>query len=137
MESEIGTLKVEFLAEGSPDCPLVRLYGVDATGFARLHGLAQALSGSSSLRYDLATDACFDLVNTDTFVLSNESGGGAQATAGGFEWSLERYDWQTVAMLLEPLIDLDAGGFQWLDQLSGLPADGLPVLASRSPDGRW
>ena len=138
MQRQAETLKVEFLADGSPDCPLVRFYGVDPGGFVRLRGLAQTLSESSRLRYDLAADDSFDLVDMNHFILSNEAGAGAQATGNGFEWSLEHYDWETVAMLLEPLIDSGSSqfGFQWLDQSSGHAA-GLPVLASRSPDGRW
>lgn len=129
-------LKVEYLADGSPDCPLLRFYGIESEGFAHLHKLAEALSGDAELRVDLAHDPAFDLINMERFILSNEAISGAQATTEGFEWSLERYDWETVALLLEPLIDSELPGFQWLDELS-VHSVGLPVLASRSPDGSW
>jgi len=133
---QVGALKVEYLADGSPDCPLVRFYGIESEGFAHLHKLAEALSGEAELRVDLAQDPAFELINMERFILSNEASSGAQATTEGFEWRLERYDWETVALLLEPLIDSDLPGFQWLDELS-VQSVGLPVLASRSPDGVW
>ena len=136
MRRQAGALKVEFLGEGSPDGPLVRFYGIESEAFAHLHKLAEALCGEAELRVDLARDPAFELINMAHFILSNEASSGAQATTEGFEWSLARYDWETVALFLEPLIDSDLPGFQWLDELS-VQSVGLPVLASRSPDGGW
>ncbi len=40
-------MKLEYLAEGSPDCPLVRLYEFDATGAKRLREAFRSLADGS------------------------------------------------------------------------------------------
>ena len=129
-------LKVEYLADGSPDCPLIRFHDVEAAGFEQLQQLARELSGKAPLRLDLADDPAFELMNMPHFVLSNEGSAGAQSSGEAFEWRLDPYDWETVALLLDPVIESGEKGFQWLDQLS-THSVGLPVVASRSADGQW
>ena len=46
-------MKLEFLSEGSHDCPLIRLYDFDATGAARLREAFRSLADGSSRAIDL------------------------------------------------------------------------------------
>jgi len=49
-------LNIEFLEDGSDDCPLIRIYGTDPTGFSSFHGVAQQLAhtqGSSFMFHAL------------------------------------------------------------------------------------
>ena len=40
-------MKLEYLAEGSPDCPLIRLFEFDATGASRLREAFRSLADGS------------------------------------------------------------------------------------------
>lgn len=116
-------MKVEYLREGSPDCPLIRIYGTEARDFIDLHRQLMELAFGTR-----------EVVNLDT-VLRLMVGGADHAPRSvghGFEWSRTRQSWEDLAALVEPLTRLHASGYQWL-----FGSQELRILVSRSGDGQW
>ncbi len=132
-------MKIEYLADAAPECPLIRLYGVDEAGFSRLLELATALSEGGTATFDLADDAAFTSVNVRALMLGYGDGGIRETAKGEFAWLLPARDWETVARLLRPLAEASAEEvcWQWLDEGLAAPPANIAVLASHSRDGRW
>jgi hypothetical protein len=115
-----SVLRLEFFAGGSPDCPLLLLYG-------RAPETVAALAGH------LGSET-FDGVDLDTF-LGVEPVGGCRVVAKvtrrdlgirqigptSFAWELSRSGWAQVAGLMEPFAAAPAhDAFQWLWKDSGV-----------------
>jgi hypothetical protein len=125
-------MKLEFLASGSPDCPLIRLFAFDSEEALRLRTLISSLSTGSSQNVALHEQSGFEQVNAcRLFLRAGQSDEGLRMVAPGvFECVLSKDAWDTMAELVEPLCEPTAQGFQCL---SGLP--GINLLLSR--DGSW
>ena len=127
-------MKIEFLPDGSPDCPLLRLFDFD-TAEARLlrHALLRLAEGAQnalSLHELLPLEpvgAC-----TLTFqVTEKDHGITGSGQNGVFFCGLRRSSWQSVAERVTPFcIAIEPGTYQWLDE-----SVGIPWLLS--PDGCW
>ena len=127
-------MKIEFLAGGSPDCPLVRIYDFNSLAARRLHTAVCALSSGTAQSiafHELPeiemVDGCritAQLSDTDWGVLPNAK------ESNSFVWMLKASTWDDIAGLIEPFRRSETNGFQWLDQTSN-----ISVLLS--PRGTW
>lgn len=132
-------MKVELVAEGSPDCPLVRFYSSDPAEFRRLRHIASSLAEDDDRWEELAAAVGFILLDLRSVCLTNTRDVGMIGERGGsLEWALSRDAWEAVAELIDPLCSPDAlGSFQWLDEAGRGFSSGLAVVASVSAEGGW
>jgi hypothetical protein len=127
-------MKLEFLASGSPDCPLIRLYDFDVAAAERLRELFRRLSDASllcaSLHEQLGVEA-IDGCRLDLRLGSRDCGI-VQTTPSSFECILTAEGWSQVVDLLEPFCGSvgKPRRYQWLNE------DG-EVSLLLSPLGSW
>jgi len=121
-------MKLEFLASGSPDCPLIRLFAFNGEEVSRLKILLRSMSSGSANNEQPG----FEQVNACLLYLrAGQSDQGLRTVAPGvFECVLTEYAWDTMAELVGPLCEPDAQGYQWLNESAGIRL--LP-----SHDGKW
>jgi hypothetical protein len=127
-------MKLEFLASGSPDCPLIRLYDFDMAAAVRLREVFRRLSDASlpsaPLHEQLGIEA-IDGCRLD-LRLGGRDRGIVQTTPSSFECILTAEGWSKVVDLMEPFCDSvgKPRHYQWLNE------DG-EVSLLLSPLGSW
>jgi hypothetical protein len=137
------SMKIEYLEKGSPDCPLIRLFGTDSSEFRALHEAFLRLASGAVKTCELQKIAGLRAVSDCTHILeaSARNEGVSQSIANEFRWKLTREMWRIAAGLTEPFVsDPQADAFQWLggpEARHGLDVGGIAVLTSHSADGRW
>jgi hypothetical protein len=138
-------MKVEYLPDGSPDCPLIRLFDASIAEFTTLHDDVDELAKGLSTITPLHKRDHIQLINLTglTIVASRERGGVQERKPGEFYWHFSQERWSTVAGLIKPFTAPPTSQFsthQWLcgkEALLGLNASQISVLISRSPLGQW
>jgi hypothetical protein len=125
-------MKLEFLADGSPDCPLIRLFDFSNEEAARLKSLFESLSDGSANDVALHEQSGFEQVNPCRLYLrvGKADRGIRLVSPGLFECVLTANTWDNMAWLVEPFCEPRTSGFQWLNNTMG-----INLLLSR--DGRW
>ena len=128
-------MKLEYLSDGSPECPLVRIYDFDsvAAEFLRRHivGLTEgsltvvAVHEFSTVQPIGGCQLLFKINDVDRGVIQ-------LGTTTEFECLLTRTSWRQVAGLMEPFCTPvgHPGSHQWLDETSD-------ISLLFSPDGQW
>lgn len=126
-------MKIQYMAEGSDDCPLVRLFDFDEQEISLLHErLCELGEGSGE---ELELDA-FPWVKTDgqlrlVFAVTERDVGINHDAAQAFVCRLTKQTWEDVAGLTEPFLrDVTPGRHQWLDRTGD-------ISLLLSPDGSW
>jgi hypothetical protein len=126
-------MKLQYLPDGSPDSPLIRLYDFQPAEAARLKELFDSLANGSRTSAPLheqigieSVDAChLDLR------LGAQDVGIVQKGALTFECALTAEGWSEVASFVEPFCEAaEAQTYQWLNQ------DGK-ISFLLSPSGKW
>ncbi len=126
-------MKLQFLPDGSPDCPLIRLYDFEAADVLRLKGLFDSLAAGS--RTEISLHEQQDIEPVDGCQLNLRVGNGdtgiVQKGPFTFECDLTPARWADVASLTEPFGEAaEASTYQWLNN------DGqISILLS--PNGMW
>jgi hypothetical protein len=99
-------VKLEFLPDGSPDCPLVRLYEFDQSEARQLRQLVKSLA--SGLRQDVALQNEVWVEPVKGCCLSLRQGTRDQGIGHSgtlqFECVLSPHGWSNVEGLLEPVL---------------------------------
>ena len=124
-------MKLEYLPDGSPDCPLIRLYEFDQSEVRRLKHLVESLVNGDLQIVELQNKVWIEPVGGCRLNLrrGNRDQGIRQARTLDFECVLSPDGWSNVEGLLEPFCE-ETSGFQWLTH------DGrIALLISRS--GEW
>jgi hypothetical protein len=125
-------MKLEYLPDGSDDCPLIRLYDFTPTEVEHLRSAIDGLASGATqsvavheLRGVIPIDGC-------RLTLERQKWDGAIVQRGPnhFECGFTADTWDNIAGLVEPFAS-DATGWQWL---AGAPGE-ASILLSR--DGRW
>lgn len=129
-------MKLEYLAEGSPDCPLIRLYEFDTTGAKRLREAFRSLADGSRQDIPLHEEWWVESIagcHLDLRVGERDLGV-VERLPSKFDCVSTAEGWREMADLTEPFCapQSDAAGdsFQWLNE------DGEASLLL-SPSGRW
>jgi hypothetical protein len=126
-------MKLEFLSDGSQDCPLIRLYGFTVLEVAHLQRLVGHMATGSLEQFAVHELPFVEPIEDCKleFVVTRWD----QAVSGDID--LHRFScgftagtWDNVASLMEPFVE-EATGFQWL---AGLPGE-IQLLLSQS--GKW
>ena len=127
-------MKIAFLPDGSPDCPLVRLYDFDASEACCLQSAVQRLASGTITELSLAETLSVEAIDGCTLTMQGwDADQGIVLSGSGmsFVCRLSRFSWQVVAELISPFCMNSAPGrFQWLDETS-------PISWLLSPDGAW
>lgn len=125
-------MKIEFLAVGSPDCPLIRLYEFSPAEVGSLRELIKFLSSGSRESISLSEQPWIDSVEDCHLTLRLGDGGQGVRQSGPstFECVLSVDEWFNVEGLLDPFCESELNGFQWLSR------NGKTSLLL-SHDGRW
>lgn len=137
-------MQIEFLETGSPDCPLIRLYGVERKYFTALHDEILRLAADSEGRCPVHEIPGFQAHSDCRLTLISSSKNEDVRRLGpglDFAWRLSPANWSVVGGLLEPFCtDFSEGRYQWLaggQARHGLDRPGISVLLSCSSDGHW
>jgi hypothetical protein len=124
-------MKVDYIAAGSRDCPLVRISETTAEECRKLTAVLHALSMG-----EVREGAIHELSEHPGAVearLVVKTGrrdiGIVQVGPNAFECTLKGTTWDNVAGLVEPFCGGNSG-FQWLDDSSG-------IRLLMSPTGEW
>jgi len=124
-------MKIEYIHEGSSDCPLIRIYAFKNDEIDNLYSI---ISGLAEGKYNSATLHDLPFMNSIencrlTFYVNEDDKGIALSQDNNFECRLTRDSWFRVMDLVAPFKN-DINGFQWLDEEG-------PVSLLLSKDGRW
>lgn len=97
-------MKLEYLSEGSPDCPLIRIFGASRTEFSRLRSAVLLLNRGELISKGVHELEGFHLLNFGqlTMTASDKASGVKRARVDSFNWLNSRSQWALVAGLLEP-----------------------------------
>jgi hypothetical protein len=128
-------MKIEYLADGSPDCPLVRLFEFTPTELQRLYSEIMSLASETT-----RSVAVHELPGVESIggcrltFLTDRRDKGMVRVAGPaeFECRVTPTSWDNVAGLVEPFLEPSFGHYQWLDH--GFGGDTGLLL---SPSGDW
>lgn len=118
-------MKIEFLAGGSPDCLLVRLYEFDTQQIHRLYALlldlAAGRANNVSLQEALPAEA---IAGCDLVLQAADKDQGIvwDTLTSVFFCRLACSSWQSVAERVSPFQrESSAENYQWLDETSSIP----------------
>jgi hypothetical protein len=126
-------MKLEFVSEGSPDCPLIRLFDFCPAEAARLlAAITHLVSGAAEqvALHELAGVEAVSGCRLTLCVRPWDQAVVAKGTPADFECGFTRGTWDNVAGLVEPFAHGE-DGFQWL---AGVPGEASLLL---SPSGQW
>ena len=125
-------MKLEYVPDGSPDCPLIRLYEFDQSEARQLRRLVKSLVTGDRQDVALQNEVWVEQVGSCCLNLrpGNRDQGVHQVQGLKFECVLSPNGWSNVEGLLEPFCESNTAGFQWLTR------DGrVALLISQS--GQW
>jgi hypothetical protein len=126
-------MKLEFLADGSSDCPLIRPYGFDQSSVCRLRDLIKSLGASTRTSVPLHMQPWIEPVDGCELdlCLGERDRGIIEVQPSRFNLVLSDEGWADIAGLLEPFCGSDIpDAYQWLDR-----RDKISLLLSSS--GAW
>ena len=112
-------MKLEFLAAGSPDCPLIRLYAFDQPGVCRLRDLVNSVAAGTVTSLSLHKQSWIEPVDRCELelCLGKCDRGIIQVGPSRFECVLSDKGWADIAGLLEPFCESNnLQGYQWLNE---------------------
>ena len=125
-------MKLEFLMEGAPECPLIRLYDFTSDEAIQLRQIFQALADGSMKTVKLeerdfieSMHGCLLGLQVGTHDLGIRADG-----LRSFECVLTKLGWKNVRGLTDSLCEPDARGYQWLTSHG-------PARLLLSRDGKW
>jgi hypothetical protein len=124
-------MKIDYVATGSRDCPLVRISETMPEECRRLTALLYALS-MGELREGAIQELAEHPETVEAHLVirtGKRDIGVVQVGPEAFECTLKDTTWDNVAGLVEPFCD-GHSGFQWLDDSSG-------IRLLLSPTGEW
>lgn len=125
-------MKLEFLASGSPDCPLIRIYEFNSKEAYELRRIALLLARGREKVVRLHKQPNATVISS--FELTLQQGkkdrGVSEISPLKFEWVLSQAGWLQVADLIRPFSRGATKGWQWLCEIGR-----TRILLSC--DGQW
>lgn len=109
-------MKLEYLADGSPDCPLIRLYEFDQSEAKLLIAAVKSLAACERQRVALHDESWVESVGGCSLNLrrGDRDEGIRRSKTSLFECVFAPASWGSVEGLLKPFVSADTSGFQWL-----------------------
>ena len=132
-------LFIDFLNDGAPECPMLRIYGTDVVALSSLHQHFEALGNGTRSRVEVhELDRISCQVGLHLCCMASDANSGV-VKAGStlhFTLSLGRPEWTAVCELIHPLIKVGGqGGFQWV--VAPGARGSIAVLLSATEGGEW
>jgi hypothetical protein len=127
-------MKLEILPDGSPDCPLLRLFDFTPSEAGQLHDAIAGLASGSNVRADVHHLPAVKPIGgcALTLVVSRRDQGVLRkAGPAEFVCGFTAVTWDNVAGLIEPFTVSGCRGYQWLAEAPG------EVAVLLSIDGKW
>jgi|SRR5215475_7511465 len=109
-------MKLEYLPDGSPECPLIRLYEFDQPQARQLTALVKSLGAGDCQDVALQNESWVEPVRSCCLNLrvGTRNHGVRQVGPHRFECVLSLDSWRNMEGLLEPFLGSTSSGFQWL-----------------------
>jgi hypothetical protein len=125
-------MKLEYLPEGAPECPLIRLFEFNWSDVYELKQLVKGLVTGDRRDVALHDELWLESVGRCRLNLrvGKRKHGIGQVGPLQFECVFTSSEWGNLEGLLEPFSESDSSGFQWLTT-----SGSVVQLISRS--GRW
>jgi hypothetical protein len=125
-------MKLDYLPDGSPDCPLLRLYDFTPLEAGHLLAAVRTLASGGAELVEVHRLAFVDPIGDCrlTLVRNGWDQAALQVGPSTFECGFTVSTWENVAGLIEPFAQ-NAFGFQWL---AGTPGEASVLL---SASGQW
>lgn len=125
-------MKIGYLPEGSPECPLIRLYDFGPSQARQLSELVKLLVSGDRENVALHDEAWVESVGECFLNLErgDRNQGVRTASSSTFECVLTAEGWKDFEGLLEPFCASGASGFQWLSHQG-------KIALLISPSGQW
>ncbi len=127
-------MKLDYLPDGSLDCPLIRLYDFGTSEAVKLYVYFYNLANGSSIKlalHQLDFIESIDDCRLDFVVAGRDRGIIKTDIANQFICVLDQESWKSVEDLIEPFCrDARSGYYQWLDETSD-------ISLLFSPSGYW
>jgi hypothetical protein len=105
-------MKLDYLQDGSDNCPLLRLYAFDRAEAQRLFQLFESLANGIAKRTSLREVESIDGTQL-TLVCDSEDRGVIETSSQSFEIMLTSEGWKHVAEFTAPFAN-GSLGYQWL-----------------------
>lgn len=115
-------MKLEFLGEGSQDCPVIRLYDFDSQEAQRLLQIALQLAGQRDLAIALHAETIITPIDACELTLRCADGraGVRELSPMRFEWVSSDGGWLDIASLIQPFCHVGGAGHQWLSRVGNI-----------------
>lgn len=115
-------MKLEYLFEGSDDCPLIRIYGGVPKDYSHLIGIIDDLLNERKKSIYLNDKKTYKPINDMKleFVLSSTNIGITEVANSDFKCSLTKEGWSKVRQLILPFLNEHRSMHQWLDETSNI-----------------
>lgn len=126
-------MKVDFLPDGAPDCPLIRLYDYRDGELERLRVVCRELADGVRAEFALHEQPWIDAVDGLRFIwraCSQDIGVNMPRSGEPFVLAYSDEAWREVEEKIAGLEESGRGGFNWLTMEGDV---GLLI----SPDGPW
>ena|SRR5947209_6745222 len=126
-------MKLQYIQDGGPDCPLIRLYDFQAVEATRLKELINSLANASSTCVPLHEQSGIEPLDGCQLDLrlGTQNVGIVQQGQLKFECALTAESWRDMASFVDPFCDAtEMNTYQWLNE------DGKISLLL-SPSGSW
>ena len=126
-------MKLEFLENGSPDCPLIRLYAFDSTEAVRLREILRFLCDTVCEGFELHSEPWVEAINGCqlTLRLGQRDLGIIRQGRSAFNCVLTAEAWRNMSALIETFCEsATPGHYQWIAE----HGDASLLL---SLDGSW
>ena len=127
-------MKIEYLKEGSDDCPIIRMFGNETESIKLLMEYVARLSKGiikNKIINEIEGFEGIDQCQID-MQLSKESRGLIEKKGNLFKCVLSQSGWQSVYELLGSFSGENNICFQWIDETSN-----ISWLVSRHENGEW
>jgi hypothetical protein len=125
-------MKLEYIAEGCVDCPLIRLYEFDRDQAAAFKSALERLR-SGEQQIQLHNEPFIETVGDCKLTLKKSARDwGIVLNGREFECSLTSEAWDDLVFWVEPFCNSDSGSYQWLPTPGGRK---IRLLLSRN--GQW
>lgn len=125
-------MKLEYLPDGSPDCPLIRLYDFTPAEVRQLRLAIAGLATGATQSVAVHELPIVEPIRGCRLTLVRQKWDGAVVERGPnqFECGFTADTWDNVAGLIEPFVDCSTG-YHWL---AGVPGEASLLI---SADGLW
>lgn len=137
-------MQIDYLKAGATDCPLIRIYGRNASTIKEFHHILIALCGGTVTAVDIHRLAGFQMNGCLLSLVAGAADQGVRQISAKHEfvWTLTPARWCTVAGFVEPftIADPPIQIHQWLagkEARKGLERSEIAVVLSNSDDGSW